>query len=63
MSRLSLKLLASFALLMTVGCASFPLGRIQDSRDPFESYNRAVFQFNEHLDKSVVKPAAVDYRD
>jgi phospholipid-binding lipoprotein MlaA len=63
MSRLSLKLLASFALLMTVGCASFPLGRIQDSRDPFESYNRAVFQFNEQLDKSVVKPAAEVYRD
>ncbi len=63
MMRLGLKIAACLALLSSVGCASFPAGRVQDSRDPFESYNRAVFEFNEQLDRSVVKPAAEAYRD
>ncbi len=63
MMRLGLKIAACVALLSSVGCASFPAGRVQDSRDPFESYNRAVFEFNEQLDRSVVKPAAEAYRD
>jgi phospholipid-binding lipoprotein MlaA len=63
MMRLGLKIAACLALLSSVGCASFPAGRVQDSRDPLESYNRAVFEFNEQLDRSVVKPAAEAYRD
>jgi phospholipid-binding lipoprotein MlaA len=63
MMRLGLKIAACLALLSTVGCASFPAGRIQDPRDPFESYNRAVYEFNLRLDESVVKPAAEAYRD
>lgn len=32
-------------------------------RDPFESWNRSVFSFNEALDTAVVKPVATAYRD
>ncbi len=39
------------------GCAA------TDPRDPFESYNRAVFAFNEGVDRAVVKPVAEAYRD
>ena len=63
MKGLGLKLIACLALLSSVGCASYPAGRVQDPRDPFESYNRAVFKFNEELDRAVVKPAAEVYRD
>lgn len=33
----------------------------EDSVDPFEGFNRAVFAFNEGLDKAVVRPVAVGY--
>lgn len=45
----------SFALLLG-GCAS------TDPRDPFEAYNRAVFAFNEEVDRAIVKPVAEAYR-
>jgi phospholipid-binding lipoprotein MlaA len=32
-----------------------------DSLDPFEGFNRAVFAFNEGLDKAIVRPVAVGY--
>jgi phospholipid-binding lipoprotein MlaA len=32
-----------------------------DPRDPIEGFNRAVFSFNEGLDKGVIKPAAQGY--
>lgn len=34
-----------------------------DPRDPMESWNRGVFQFNDTVDRAVVKPAATVYRD
>lgn len=40
------------------GCAT--LG--DNPRDPFESYNRAVFNFNDKVDQIAVKPAAEAYR-
>jgi phospholipid-binding lipoprotein MlaA len=42
---------------LLAGCAT---GR--DPRDPFEPINRGVYQFNETLDKAVIKPAAKGYR-
>ena len=33
-----------------------------DPRDPFESFNRGVYQFNEQLDRAVLKPVAEGYR-
>ncbi|MGD8560442.1 MAG: VacJ family lipoprotein [Gammaproteobacteria bacterium] len=46
---------------MTSGCASID-GPVED-HDPFESYNRAVYQFNESFDENVGKPIATFYRD
>jgi phospholipid-binding lipoprotein MlaA len=48
-----LVLLASFL----GGCAT---GR--DPRDPLEPFNRGVYQFNETLDKAILKPTAQAYR-
>jgi phospholipid-binding lipoprotein MlaA len=34
-----------------------------DPRDPLESWNRGVFGFNDAVDRAVVKPVAIVYRD
>ena len=34
-----------------------------DERDPFESYNRAMYSFNDSVDKAVVRPVAQAYKD
>ena len=47
-------LLASLAL---GGCASTG----HNPKDPFESFNRGMYQFNDTLDKAVVKPTAKAY--
>jgi phospholipid-binding lipoprotein MlaA len=44
------------------GCASLPPGHIADKRDPWEGYNRAMFSFNEGVDKGVLKPIAQTYK-
>ena len=31
--------------------------------DPFESFNRSVFRFNEGLDRAILKPVAIAYRE
>lgn len=49
------------AALLSVGCASNP-DRVQDPRDPLESYNRAVFRFNTDFDKAFMRPIAIGYR-
>lgn len=49
------------SLLILSGCATVP----QDQRhpaDPWESYNRTVFNFNDKLDKAIVKPVAKGYQ-
>jgi phospholipid-binding lipoprotein MlaA len=50
----------SAALLFT-GCASVPPGAGADPRDPWEGYNRTMTQFNDSVDKAVVKPVATVY--
>lgn len=52
----SLALMAS--LLALQGCATVPTA---DARDPWESMNRSVFQFNEVIDTAAIKPAAQLY--
>jgi phospholipid-binding lipoprotein MlaA len=42
------------------GCASVEEG-YRDPRDPLEGWNRAVYRFNEGLDKAVIKPLAEGY--
>lgn len=47
------------ALALT-GCASGPAAH---PRDPLEPINRSVFQFNDAVDRAVLKPVATAYRD
>lgn len=50
-------LLLACVVLLASGCASRP----HNPDDPLEGYNRAMFSFNEGLDKAIVKPAAQAY--
>jgi phospholipid-binding lipoprotein MlaA len=60
----ALMLSAAFAMLAGLGgCASLPAGHVKDERDPWERYNRAVYTFNDTLDRNLIKPAAEIYRD
>jgi len=52
--------LLSFTLVLS-GCAS--TNGPPDEGDPFESYNRAMYKFNDALDKAVLTPAAQAYKD
>jgi len=49
--------LALGVTLMLAGCAG------PNPRDPYESYNRAVFSFNDTVDTYALKPVATVYRD
>lgn len=50
----------ALALAALVGCASGPA---TDPRDPLESFNRGVYQFNDAVDGAVVKPVATAYQE
>ncbi len=41
-------------------CATLPSGE-RDSRDRFERTNRAIYRFNDALDRGVAKPVAKGY--
>lgn len=49
---------AVFAIIS--GCATAPGGH---AADPFETFNRGVFRFNDTVDEAVLQPAAKAYRD
>ena len=49
------------AALLASGCAS-DSGRVADSRDPLEPYNRAVYRFNTDFDKAFMRPVAKVYQ-
>ncbi len=51
---------ALLALVLVQGCATAPGG---NPSDPFESFNRSVFSFNDGMDRAVIKPVATVYRD
>ena len=53
------RLFASLAVAVAIlgGCAT---GR--DPRDPFEPVNRGIYEFNETVDKALLKPVAQGYR-
>ena len=60
---LSLKRLLALSLVaMMFGCASITAGVPPSPDDPWESFNRSVFEFNEGLDKYVLKPVVSGYR-
>lgn len=48
------------AMLALQGCATVSS---PDRRDPLESMNRSIFDFNEAVDQTVLKPVATVYRD
>lgn len=48
--------IASAAASLLVGCASSG-----NPKDPIEGFNRAVFAFNDGLDRAVIKPVAQGY--
>jgi len=48
-------------ILFTGGCAT--LEGPADPEDPLESYNRAVFQFNDSIDVNFLQPVATVYQD
>jgi phospholipid-binding lipoprotein MlaA len=52
--------LAGVALLVLLagGCATLPPNAGQDPRDPWEKFNRNVFEFNEGFDEAILKPIA-----
>ncbi len=56
------RLLAALALsLSAAGCAATPGPDSTGQNDPYESFNRQVFGFNETVDKNVALPVAVFY--
>jgi phospholipid-binding lipoprotein MlaA len=59
-SRLLHTLLLCLSLL-GVGCASVP-GQGLNPQDPFETTNRRVSDFNDSLDRSLLKPVATQYK-
>jgi phospholipid-binding lipoprotein MlaA len=50
-----------FAALLSVGCASIPPDAGKNPSDPWEVYNRHMFEFNERADQYVIKPVAEGY--
>ena len=48
-----------FSLSLTTGCAT--LDGPPNPDDPLERYNRAMFSFNETMDKAILKPVAKGY--
>lgn len=51
---------AVLALALLGGCATGPNA---DPRDPLEPFNRGVYNFNEGVDRAVLKPVAQAYND
>lgn len=57
-------MLAACALVLLSGCATVPAGGMASTApDPWENWNRKVFNFNDSIDRAVIKPVAQTYRD
>ena len=50
------------SVVSIVGCASIPAGSERSPQDPWEPFNRSVFEFNEGLDTYLLKPVVAGYR-
>jgi phospholipid-binding lipoprotein MlaA len=53
--------LVMLPMLLLGGCASLP-GEGESRQDPWESFNRRVFEVNEVVDKVAIKPVAQAYQ-
>lgn len=56
------RLLILIAGLLVAGCATTGQRANLDPRDPYESFNRGVWDFNQGADKVIIKPATTVYR-
>ncbi len=61
--RITAGMLVTVAATLLQGCATVPADSGNDPRDPVESLNRHVFEFNEVVDRAFLKPVAQVYRD
>jgi phospholipid-binding lipoprotein MlaA len=52
-------LLLTLTVVLCAGCAT---AQDQGNSDPYESFNRSVFAFNDGLDRNIVAPVARGYR-
>jgi phospholipid-binding lipoprotein MlaA len=60
MSVLRIALLS--ASLSLTGCSAIPgMSNYSQQKDPFETFNRGVYNFNDTVDRAVVKPVAQGY--
>jgi phospholipid-binding lipoprotein MlaA len=48
---------------LATGCATGPELNTHNPRDPYEPFNRSVYKFNDAVDRAVLKPVAIAYRD
>lgn len=56
-----LRLAIALSLVLgTGGCATS--SELRDPRDPWEGFNRTMFEFNDDLDQAVLKPVAQGYK-
>ena len=53
--------LSVLAAIILSGCATVPADSGNDPRDPIESFNRQVFEFNDIVDRALLKPIAEAY--
>lgn len=51
-----------FLVTMVVALAGCATGDARDPRDPIEPFNRVVYEFNDTLDRVLIKPVAKGYR-
>lgn len=51
------------ALVLAVACTGCATRPDANPADPFESFNRGVYQFNDGVDRALFKPAATIYQD
>ena len=54
--------LVGYALLFLGGCASVPEGSTPAPHDPWEGFNRSVYNFNDAVDGATLEPLARGYR-
>lgn len=58
-----MRLIPALSLAATLSaCATIGDRASLDSRDPYERFNRGVWDFNQAIDKAAIKPAATVYR-
>ena len=59
-----LKYVAFASVMISLsGCASLSNNNLHDPRDPLERTNRAIFKFNDAVDRTVLKPLAIGYEN